>query len=209
MDRDGRTGVGVDADVPDKAQLLPGVFASDVGVDDEAIATKDRGFVWFSVTKIDPAHDRSFEDVKDKVAAAWTSEERARRLAEASADAVKKLEAGGDIAELAKAAGAEAKTAKDIRRAGGAGVAPELAAAVFAVGPTGAGAAAAEGGRLVFKVTADTTPPPLAADPATAGIAERLKAETGSALVEQYVGALKRELGVSIDQRVMRGAEGG
>jgi peptidyl-prolyl cis-trans isomerase D len=209
VDRDGLNAAGADANVPDKAQLLPAVFASDVGVDDEAIATKDRGFVWFSVTKIDPSRERSFEDVKDKVAAAWTAEERAKRLAEASAEAVKKLEAGGDIAELAKAAGAEVKTARDIRRAGGAGLAPEVAAAVFAVGPTGAGAAAAEGGRLVFKVTADKTPASLAADPATAGLIDRLKSETGSALVEQYVGALKRELGVSIDQRVMRGAEGG
>ena len=209
VDREGRNGVGGDTDVPNKAQLMPAVFASDVGVDDEAIATKDRGFIWFSVTKVDPGHDRAFEEVKDQVAAAWTFEERAKRLAETSAEAVKKLEAGGDIAELAKAVGAEVKTARDIRRAGGGGLAPEAAAAIFAVGPTGAGATAGEGGRLVFKVTGDAIPAPLAADPATAGLADRLRAETGSALVEQYVGALKRELGVSIDNRVMRGAEGG
>ena len=195
--------------MPDKAHILPAVFASDVGVDDEAIATKDRGYVWFSVTKVDPGHDRSFDEVKDKVALAWIAEERAKRVADAAAEAVNKLNGGADIAEVAKAAGAEVKAAKDIRRTGGVGLKPDVVAAIFAVGPTGAGAAASDDGRLVFKVTSDTFPPPVAADPATAGLADQLKGETGSAIVEQYVGALKRELGVSIDQRVMRGAEGG
>ena len=209
VDRDGLTATGADAGVPDKAQLLPAVFASDVGVDDEAIATKDRGFVWFAVTKVEPGRERSLDEVKDKVAAAWMAEERAKRIADASAEAVRKLEGGGGIAEIAKAAGAEVKTAKDVRRSGGAGLSADVVSAVFAVGPTGAGAAKGQDGRVVFKVTADTFPPALAADPATAGLADRLKGETGRALVEQYVGALKRELGVSIDQRVMRGAEGG
>ena len=209
VDRDGNTADGADAGVPDKAQLLPAVFASDVGVDDEAISTKDRGYVWFSVTKVLPGRERGLDEVKDKVAAAWTAEERAKRLADASAAAVKQLEGGADIAEVAKASGAEVKTASDIRRLGGAGLSPDVVAAVFTVGPTGAGAAKGEDGRVVFKVTSDTFPPALAADPATAGLADRLKAETGSALVEQYVGALKKDLGVSIDQRVMRGAEGG
>ena len=209
VDRQGMNAAGADAGVPEKDKLLPAVFASDIGVDDEAVATKDHGFIWFSVTKIDPAHDRALDDVKDQVAAAWMDEQRAQKLADASAEDVKKLEGGADIAELAKAAGAALKTVKDIRRAGAEGLAADVVAAVFAVGPAGAGSAKAEGGRLVFKVTGDAVPAPVAGDPATAGLADRLKAETGSALVEQYVGALKRELGVSIDPRVMRGAEGG
>ncbi len=80
-DRTGKTSSGVSADVVDKDQLLPAAFASDIGVDDEPIATKDGGYVWFSVTKIDPAHDRGFDEVKDKVAAAWRADETAKRLA--------------------------------------------------------------------------------------------------------------------------------
>jgi len=209
VDRQGLNAAGADADAPEKDKLLPAVFASDVGVDDEAIPTKDHGFVWFAVTRIDPSRDRALDDVKDKVAAAWIDEQRAQKLADASAEAVKKLEGGADIAELAKAAGAEVKTAKGVRRAGAEGLTEDVVAAVFGVGPTGAGSARSQGGRLVFKVTADAVPAAIAGDPATAGLADRLKAETGSALVEQFVGGLKREIGVSIDQRVMRGAEGG
>ena len=209
VDRQGLDAAGAPVAVPEKDKLLPAVFASDIGVDDEAIATKDKGWVWFAVTKIDPAHERSFDEVKDKVEAAWREEQRAQKLADAAAEAVKQLNAGGEMADLAKAAGAEVKTARDIVRAGGAGLTPDVVAAVFAVGPQGAGSARSEGGQIVFKVTGDEIRPALPGDPATAGLADRLKAETGSSLVEQYVGALKREIGVSIDSRALRGAEGG
>jgi len=209
VDREGQNAAGTSADVPNKDLLLPAVFASDVGVDDEAISTKDRGYIWFSVTKIDPAHDRTFDDVKDKVADAWRKQEIVKRLTDKSADFVKQLDAGGDIAELAKSATTEVKTAKEIRRAGGGGVAPNVVAAVFEVGPDRAGSAATPDGRLVFKVTADVTPPPAAEDPGVKMAGDRVKTELGQSLVEQYVDALKREIGVTIDQHVLQSAEGG
>ena len=86
VDRQGQTAAGAPADVLDKEQVLPAVFASDVGVDDEPIATKDGGYAWFSVTKIEPTHDRPYDEVKDKVAAAWRADETAKRLADAAAE---------------------------------------------------------------------------------------------------------------------------
>jgi peptidyl-prolyl cis-trans isomerase D len=210
VDREGLDATGAKVDVVVKDLLLPAVFASDIGVDDEAVPTKDNGYVWFSVTKIDPAHDRAFEEVRDKVAAVWRAEETAKRLADAAQQAVKKLDAGADIADLAKAANAEVKNAKDIRRSGGGeGLPSNAPAAVFAVGPSGAGSVQTPVGRLVFKVTSDTIPPPAPGDPQVATTEDRLKSELSSSLVEQYVDALKRDLGVSIDRRVLQGAEGG
>ena len=209
VDREGLDAAGAKVNVADKDLALPAVFASDIGVDDEPIPTKDNGYIWFAVTKIDPAHDRTFEEVKDKVAAVWRADETAKRLADAAAQTVKKLDSGADIAELAKAANAEVKTAKDIRRSSGGGLSPNVTTAVFAVGPTGAGSATTPEGRLVFKVTSDTIPPPTPGDPQVMSTEDRLKGEMSSSLVEQYVNALKRELGVSVDRRVMQGAEGG
>ncbi len=209
VDREDRNAAGAKVDLVDKDLLLPAVFASDIGVDDEPIPTKDNGFLWFSVIRIDPAHDRTFEEVKDKTASVWRAEETAKRLAETASQAVKKLDAGADIAELAKAANAQVKTAKDIRREGGAGLAPNVVAAVFGVGPTAAGSASTADGQFVFKVTSDTIPPPAPGDPQVMGTEDRLKNEMSSSVVEQYVDALKRQIGVSIDRRVMQGAEGG
>ena len=56
------------------------------------------------------------------------------------------------------------------------------------------------------KVTADVIPPPIPGDPQVSGTADRLKAEISSSLVEQYVDALKREIGVTIDRRVLQTA---
>ena len=209
VDRQGQNVAGASADVPDKELLLPAVFASDIGVDDEAIPTKDRGYIWFSVTKIDPAHDRAFDEVKDKVAQAWRRQETDKRLADSGADLVKKLDAGGDVAELAKSVNAEVKTAKDIRREGGGELAPAVVAAVFGVGPKQAGSVATPEGQLVYKVTADAIPAPISGDPGVAQAEDRLKAQLSNGVVQQYVDALKREIGVSIDRRVMQGAEGG
>jgi peptidyl-prolyl cis-trans isomerase D len=209
VDRQGLNAAGASADVPNKDVLLPAVFASDVGVDDEAISTKDRGYIWFSVTKVDPAHDRTFDEVKDKVADVWRKQEIAKRLTDKAADFVKQLDAGGDVAELAKSATTEVKTANNIRRAGGGGLAPNVVAAVFEVGPDRAGSASTPDGRLVFKVTGDVTPPPAAEDPGVKMAGDRVKTELGQSLVEQYVDALKREIGVTIDRRVLQSAEGG
>ncbi|HXT08557.1 MAG TPA: SurA N-terminal domain-containing protein [Roseiarcus sp.] len=200
---------GAKANVVASALVLPAVFASDIGVDDEPIPTKDHGYAWFSVTKIDPAHDRTFEEVKDKVTAVWRAEETDKRLAEDAAQTVKKLDAGADIAELAKAANAELKTAKDIRRSSGGGLPADVTSAVFTVGPSGAGSATTPAGRLVFKVTSDAIPPAEPGDPAVMTTEQRLKSEIASSLVQQYVDALKRDLGVTVDRSLMQGAEGG
>ena len=55
------------------------MFASDVGVDDAALQTKDRGYLWFEVVKVDPARDRTFEEVKDVVEKQWRADEVAQR----------------------------------------------------------------------------------------------------------------------------------
>ena len=39
-----------------------------------------KGFVWFAVTAVDPAHDRPLAEVKTEVLAAWTTEETRKRL---------------------------------------------------------------------------------------------------------------------------------
>ena len=55
----------------------------------------------------------------------------------------------------------------------------------------------------MFKVTADSIPATAAADPDVSATADRLKTELSSSLVEQYVDALKQQLGVTIDRRVL------
>ena len=200
---------GSPVDLPEKANLLRAVFASDIGVDDAALNTKDRGFLWFDVTKVDPAHDRTFNEVKDTVEKQWRADEVGKALSAKSADLVKQIDAGATIQSVAQGVGAEVKSATGIRRSGGAGLPETVVGAVFAVTADKAGSATAPDGRVVFKITSDTTPPYEAADPAAKTAAEKLSEGLESGVVEQFITALKQQLGVTIHQQVLQTAEGG
>jgi peptidyl-prolyl cis-trans isomerase D len=103
----------------------------------------------------------------------------------------------------------EAKSAADIRRRGGASLAANVVAAVFALPPDKAGSASVPEGRLVFKITSDTTPPYEPADPGMKTAAERLDGGLREGVIDQYIAALQQQLGVTINRQVLQAAEGG
>jgi peptidyl-prolyl cis-trans isomerase D len=196
-------------DLVEKDALLRAVFASDVGVDDQPVSTRDRGFVWFEVTKVEPAHDRTLDEVKDQVAKQWHDDEVDKALSSKAADMVVKLDGGATLASLAEAEKLEVKSAADIRRSGGAGLAENVITPIFNAPPNGAGSATVGDGRLVFKVTADTIPPVDFASDATKQIQQRADQGITTDLVGEYISALQRELGVSINQSALEAAAGG
>src|SRR4029077_18051143 len=95
--------------LPDQAELLRAAFASDVGLDEAALNTKDGGFIWFEIAKIDPAHDLTFDEAKPEVEKQWRAEEVDKALAGKADDLVKQISAGGSIADAAKGASAGGK----------------------------------------------------------------------------------------------------
>jgi peptidyl-prolyl cis-trans isomerase D len=205
LDKNGAPVEGLD----EKAELLRAIFASDIGVDDPPLATRDRGFVWFEVTKVEPPRERSLDEVKDQVAKQWRDEQIAKALSAKAADLVQKLNAGTVLADLAQAENLDVKSAADIHRRGSAGLNEAIVAAVFNNPPTGAGSAATPEGRVVFKITGDSTPP---ADPGDAKIkALQDAASTGLSddVASQYIAQLQRQLGVVIDGGALQSAEGG
>jgi peptidyl-prolyl cis-trans isomerase D len=209
VDAQGRDEKDVALDLPDQAELLAAAYASDVGVDDAPLQTNSRGWLWFDVMKVDPARDRTFDEVKDQVEKQWRSDAVAKALAAKSDDMVKQLEGGATLQSLAQGAGLEAKSAADLRRNGGGGLAPSLVNAVFTVPAGGAGSAATPEGRVVFKVTGDATPSTNFDDPAAKTIAAHLTEGMQTSVVAQFVNALERELGVQIHANVLQSAAGG
>ncbi len=208
VDAQGRDEKGAALDLPDQAELLAAAYASDVGVDDAPLQTKDRGWLWFDVMKVDPARDRAFDEVKVQVEKEWRAEAVAKALSAKADDMVKQVEGGATLESLAQGAGLEAKSAVDLRRSGGAGLAPSLVNAVFTVPAGGAGSATTPDGRVVFKVTADATPPTKFDDPAVKAIATQLTEGLQVSVVAQFVSALEAELGVRIHQNVLQTAAG-
>ena len=208
VDAAGKDPNGAPVNLPDKPELLRAAFASDVGLDESALNTKDGGYIWFEVTKIDPAHDLTFEEAKPEVEKQWRAEEIDKALAGKADDLVKQISAGGSIADVAKGAGVEVKTATDVHRAEQTALPESVVAAIFRQPADGAGSAATPDGRVVFKITADRTPPVDFADARVKAMASELDTATRESLLDQYVAALRRKLGVSIHQDVLQSAEG-
>ena len=208
VDAAGQDPKGAPVNLPDAPELLRAAFASDVGLDEAALNTKDGGYIWFEVTKIDPAHDLTFEEAKPEVEKQWRAEEVDKALAGKADDLVKQISAGGNIADVAKGAGAEVKTATDVHRAEQSALPESVVAAIFRQPADGAGSAATPDGRVVFKITADRTPPVDFADARVKAMASELDTATRDSLLDQYVAALRRTLGVSVHQDVLQSAEG-
>ncbi len=209
VDAEGNDPNGKPVALPDKTDLLRAAFASDVGLDEAPLQTKDNGFVWFAVTKIEPSHDRTFEEAKPEVEAQWRAEQVDKALAARADDLVKQLRAGASIADVAKSVGAEVRTAVDIRRDEKTGLPESVVAAIFREPADGSGSAATPDARTVFRITADKTPPLDSIDPRVKAMARQLDAATRESLLDQYIAALRGSLGVTVHPNVLQSAEGG
>jgi peptidyl-prolyl cis-trans isomerase D len=193
----------------DKDVLLRAVFASEIGLDNEPLATRDRGYEWYEVTKIEPARDRTLDEVKDTVAKDWREEEVSRALAAKAADLVKQLKSGATFDAIAHAQDLDARSIGPITRRGGGELPENVVNAIFSVPPDGAGSAAVGDGRMVFKVTADSTPPLDMADEKVKPLVEKITESLSNDVIAQYIAELQRELGVRVNDEAMQAAAGG
>ena len=161
------------------------------------------------MTKIDPSHDRTFEEAKPEVEAQWRQEQVDKALSGKADDLVKQIRAGGSVADAAKSVGAAVKSATDITRDEKTKLPDFVVAAIFREPADGAGSAATPDGRTVFKITADKTPPVDPVDPRVKAMAEQLGTADRDTLLEQYVEALRRSRGVKVYENVLQSAIGG
>ena len=166
--------------------------------------------LWFEVAKIDPARDRTFDEVKDKVEAQWRADEVTRALGAKALDMVKQLDAGATLASLAEPAGLEVKSAADIRRNGGWLACAERRQRDLRHRPMGPARPATPS----TGASSSRSPPirrrrPSSTIPTQRRLADRLNGALQTSLVEQYVTAIEHELGVTIHQNVLQAAEGG
>lgn len=84
--------------------LLKAIFASDVGVDNDTVPTRDGGYVWFEIGKVEPARQRNFAEVKESVETALRGEKQQKALTERAAALTAELRGGKAIEDVAKGA---------------------------------------------------------------------------------------------------------
>jgi peptidyl-prolyl cis-trans isomerase D len=193
--------------MPDKEELLKRAFESDAGVENEPVATKTDGYLWYEVREVMPAKPRPLEAVKDKVKADLL----AKKLREFALDKAKKLvergTAGAAFEELAKDAGAEVKSIKGLKRnETNAEFDASAVSALFSIPEKKVAYAPANDGKSAKVIEAAAVLLPKF-DPKAAGAdtARKTLGEGGAAdLFEAYQTALQTNLGVTVDETLWR-----
>lgn len=209
-----RSGRGPDskpiAELPKTLDAIAAAFSSDVGVDNDPLQLPNGGFLWYDVTGITPARDRTLDEVKEQVETRWRDDEIAKRLKVKADDMVGKLKAGTALAQLATDTGLKVVTATDLQRGKPGGFAPaKLVEAAFKTqkGVPGSAEGDQEAARFVFRVT-DVVDPPL--DPvASKAIATSLLNSYTDDIVGAYVTQLESDFGVTLNQQALNQVVGG
>ena len=198
------------ADLP--PLLVSSAYASDVGMENNPIEPTRNTFVWYDVTQVMPAHDRTLAEVRDKVLAAWKDGERQKKVAD-EADALKaKLGTAGDFAKVAADAGLTVKTADKLTRVSKPTDDLSAAAIVAAfAGPKGT-VAVADGTtdmtKVVLAVDDSTVPTFNPGDPQLAQIKTQLDSQFVNDLLAAYVTERQSKIDVQINQAALTAALG-
>jgi peptidyl-prolyl cis-trans isomerase D len=211
IDRSGRDPSGKPvSDLPHAADVIAAAFTSDVGVENDPV-TADGGYVWYDVTAIKPAHDRTLDEVKSEVEARWREDEIATRLKAKAADFLDKLKSGNSLDDVAKAENLKVETADNLQRNKPAPrLSTKIVGSVFRTAKDAFGSA--EGDQptdwVVFRVTAVSTPKIDANLPEEKHIEETLQSQENNDILGQYVSWLQDELGLSVNQAALAQALG-
>ena len=211
IDRSGRDPSGKPVtNLPHAADVISAAFASEVGVDNDPISA-DGGYVWYDVTAITPAHDRTLDEVKSDVEARWREDEISTRLKAKAADLLDKLKNGSSLDDVAKAENLKVETADNLlRNKPGPGLSTKIVASVFRTAKDAFGSA--EGDQptdwVVFRVTAVSTPKLDANLPQEKQIEETLQSQQNNDILGQYVAWLQDALGLSVNQAALAQALG-
>jgi peptidyl-prolyl cis-trans isomerase D len=212
VDAEGRLADGAPATppLPDQTEVLRAVFQSDIGVDNEAVRTRAGGYVWFEVTRIDPARDRTLQEVRAEVVQLWRSEEAQRRSTERADAMLKRLQAGESMEQVATEVGGGVDTVEGVTRSDPKTIGVPAATLAFALPPEGTGAAAgpAPNDRVLIKVVAQRVPPFDAAGQEATTVRNQLDDLRRDELVAQYIRQVRDALGSTVNQRAMDLATG-
>ncbi|SKA33731.1 peptidylprolyl isomerase [Consotaella salsifontis] len=210
VDRAGRGPDGKPVEkLPESDELLKAAFDSEVGLDNAPINVPSAsGYVFYDVKSVEPAHDRSLEDVHDQVVADWQEQETQRLLAERSKAYLERLQKGDSLTTIAVEAGLVTSTATGVSRQSAAtDLGPAGANAAFS-GKTGyvAEAPAPKDSRVLLKVTAVNPP----ADPASSVTAEqrqRIAEMMKNDLYQSYIGLMQQEYTVRMNPKAVEQAQ--
>jgi peptidyl-prolyl cis-trans isomerase D len=202
---------GKDIDFPAKTEILKAVFNSDVGIENDALSVAE-GYFWYDVRSVVPSALKPLEVVKDQV----TKDIVASRIHDAAGDKAKKIIAGLNGGKTIEAAAIEnatvVKSATALKRNQQAddfdGPALE---ALFSVKDQGFASSVEGDGKTarVMQISKINLPAVMATSPEIEQAKTQAKSGFGSDLQLAFIAALKKSVGVQINEALWKQNTGG
>ncbi|RLL76750.1 peptidylprolyl isomerase [Ochrobactrum soli] len=209
VDAEGNDPSGKPVELPNGQALLAAAFQAEQGFDNDALTMGNVGYLWYQIDGVTPARDRTFDEVKDKVVAAWKGEEAVKRLNQRLEDLKKRLDGGATLDAIASELGLEKQTKRGITRSTNDADIGSAAAAQIFRGPdgfTGTAAAPSDDAQILFKVTEVTEPASAGPDTIPEQQRNYLATALSDDVLEQMVGELQKQYPVKINQTVINNA---
>ncbi|KAB2861388.1 MAG: peptidylprolyl isomerase, partial [Bauldia sp.] len=210
IDRAGQKPDGtVVGNLPESEALIRAVFDAETGIENDGLNTADNGFVFYEVDGVTPAHDRTLDEVRQKVVADWTAEETARRLQAKATELEKRLRDGTPLDTIAGELKLEKQTKRGLKReADDADFGKEGAAVMFGVpeGGTGIVPAPSGDGEILFKVAEVFEPAGADASSVPQDAQKSFASGMADDLLDQLVAQLQTQYDVRIDQAAIQQA---
>ncbi|WP_256752830.1 SurA N-terminal domain-containing protein [Mesorhizobium sp. Mes31] len=204
IDRSGlRPDGSIVKDLPESPELIKAVFDAEPNTENDALTTADNGFIFYEVSSITPARDRTLDEVRQKVAADWTAAETTKRLAAKAGELEKRLKAGATLDVIASELKLEKQTKRGLKReADDADFGKEGAAVMFGVGEGGTGLIPSPtgDGQILFKVAEVFEPAGAEASSVPEDAQKSFTSGMSDDLLDQLVAQLQTQYDVRIDQ---------
>ncbi|MCX8997779.1 SurA N-terminal domain-containing protein [Rhizobiaceae bacterium BDR2-2] len=189
--------------LPAAQALVAEVFKTEVGQEALPVNVGQAGYVWFDVKDVTPERDRTLDEAREAVLADWTAEQQRETLAALAATLEDRIQKGATIADIAGELGIAVETKAGVRRlADDPVLGPNGVAAAFS-GPLGT-VAEAEGAdrqsRILLVVTDVSDQPTFDALEDQNQQIAAIAAAAGDDILDQMVGRLQAEYGVTINR---------
>lgn len=186
-----------------RGRISSRVFATEQGDLSPTVSLGSNYNVWFDLKEIQPARDRTLDEVRDQLVAAWTTQKESEAVATEVEKILAQLKADTSFADAAVAANQFPQLSQPLSRSGDAGtIDGAVATEIFKGGEGHYGSAInAQGDHVVFQVVEIV--PPAADSPDSVPAVAFVEKSTRDALYADFIAGVTRGVSLRVNDQVL------
>ena len=186
----------------DRTKVSQAIFKATAGQLTPSIPLTGNAHVFFDLKEVAPARDQTLDEVRDQVTTALKTERTNNALLAKSADIVKQLEGGAQLADVALSLNLFPQISTPFSRFGAddGSIDNVVAQAVFNGGPDYKGSVVSSSGDFIVFEVVDSTAP---SEPLQTAAAQSLQTDAQNGVYADFVGAVRDDAGLKINQQAL------